>query len=211
MVVLGQLSFGGTSRLRNRSFKQVSFLLPLLLSGCFSFGSPSNNPNAQWLPSGSLALSRPVPAPNLFNASSTLTPPLAGQVMSDTTAASLVISRKDKTVTALKPGQTPLVIKTEGTELLKPGSYAVTAKEQNPLWYAPESYFINRSLTVPAEGSRERFKRAALGSKTLYLNDQTPIHSGPIWMKEIGGVRLNQQQMSQIFSSIEIGTRVEVR
>lgn len=126
-------------------------------------------------------------------------------------AASIIISRKDKTVTALRPGQAPVIVKTEGTDLLKPGSYSVTVKEENPLWYAPASYFTNRSLAVPAEGSRERFKRAALGSKTLFLNDQTPIHSGPVWMKEIGGVRLDQQQMSQIFSSIGIGTPVEIR
>lgn len=79
------------------------------------------------------------------------------------------------------------------------------------MWYAPKEYFINRALPVPAEGSRERFKRAALGSQTLFLNDQTPIHSGPVWLKEIGGVRVKSSAMSEIYSMVQVGTRVEVR
>jgi lipoprotein-anchoring transpeptidase ErfK/SrfK len=66
-------------------------------------------------------------------------------------------------------------------------------------------------MVVPEEGSRERFKRAALGSKTIFLNNHTPIHSGPVWMQEIGGIRLNAAEMQQIFSAISVGTRVEVR
>jgi lipoprotein-anchoring transpeptidase ErfK/SrfK len=87
----------------------------------------------------------------------------------------------------------------------------VTLKEENPLWYAPREYFLKRSMAVPEEGSRERFKRAALGSKTIFLNNHTPIHSGPVWMQEIGGIRLSTAEMQQVFSTITVGTRVEVR
>lgn len=66
-------------------------------------------------------------------------------------------------------------------------------------------------MTVPEEGSRERFKRAALGPKTIFLNDHTPIHSGPVWMQEIGGIRLSPAEMRQVFSTVTVGTRVEVR
>jgi lipoprotein-anchoring transpeptidase ErfK/SrfK len=66
-------------------------------------------------------------------------------------------------------------------------------------------------MVVPEEGSRERFKRAALGSQTIFLNNQTPIHSGPVWMQEIGGIRLSTAEMQQVFSTITVGTRVEIR
>jgi lipoprotein-anchoring transpeptidase ErfK/SrfK len=104
-----------------------------------------------------------------------------------------------------------LVIKTDGAKHLRPGSFSVTQKENDPLWYAPKEYFMKRALPVPPEGSRERFKRAALGNQTLYLNDQTPIHSGPVWMNEIGGVRLNSSAMSELYSMVQVGARVEVR
>ena len=184
----------------------------LYLSGCsLTRGTPSNT--GVWLNDGSLALSRPVPTPSR----STQTTPSssldssAAESPPTTEKASLIISRRDKTITATRPGNSPLVVKTEGTQYLKEGSFSVTQKEQRALWYAPKEYFINRALPVPAEGSRERFKRAALGSQTLFLNDQTPIHSGPVWLKEIGGVRVKSSAMSEIYSMVQVGTRVEVR
>ncbi len=171
-----------------------------------------------WLQNGSLGLSRPVPA---VSQSSTSTPdtsspraslrPTLSETVESANTNTLIISRNDKTLTAISPGSAPLVIKSEGAQLLPEGSFSVTQKEQNSLWYAPRDYFLRRSLAVPAEGSRERFKRAALGSKTIFLNDSTPIHSGPVWMEEIGGIRLNTDQMEQIFSMVTVGTRVEVR
>jgi hypothetical protein len=61
------------------------------------------------------------------------------------------------------------------------------------------------------EGSRERFKRAALGSRALYLNNQLPIHSGPVWLKDIGGIRLVEKDMLELFSFVTVGTRIDVR
>jgi hypothetical protein len=45
----------------------------------------------------------------------------------------------------------------------------------------------------------------------MYLDNQTPIHSGPVWLKEIGGLRVKQIEMERIYSMITVGTRVEVR
>jgi hypothetical protein len=104
-----------------------------------------------------------------------------------------------------------MVIKTEGAQHLPEGSFTVTLKEENPLWYAPREYYLKRSMVVPEEGSRERFKRAALGPETIFLNNHTPIHCGPVWMQEIGGIRLSPAEMQQVFSAITVGTRVEVR
>jgi hypothetical protein len=109
------------------------------------------------------------------------------------------------------PQTTNLVILSEGTQNLKAGSFSITLKEESPLWYAPNEYFTRRKINIPEEGSRARFMRAALGNRAIYLNDQTPIHSGPVWLGEIGGLRVDAKEMEQLFSLISIGTRVEVR
>lgn len=179
----------------------------LLLSGCSYFGGPSISTGA-WLDSGSLALSRPVPLASRVKPGTPSTPPypLGGPEI-----AQIIISRADKTITAIQPGSSPMVFKSEGAQYLSTGSFSVTLKEDKPLWYAPNSYFVNRSLEVPDQGSRSRFMRAALGRRALYLNDQTPIHCGPIWLQEIGGVRLRQSEMDQLYSMVNVGTRVEIR
>jgi hypothetical protein len=199
---------------------------------------------ASWLKSGSLALSRPVPIhihgstdknrgetiarlkhpsepPALSEAS------VSSDFILDSAAPRIIISRAERTITALAPVKSalskadssadasanppPLVFPSEGAQNLKPGSFSITLKEEAPLWYAPTEYFTRRKMSVPEEGSRARFMRAALGNRALYLNDQTPIHSGPLWLGEIGGVQIKEREMEQLFSLIPIGTRVEVR
>jgi hypothetical protein len=123
----------------------------------------------------------------------------------------LIVSRHDRTLTAIRPGEAPLVIKADGAQLLPAGSFSITAREVAPLWYAPNPYFLDRGLPIPVEGSRERFKRAALGSRALYLNNQLPIHSGPVWLKDIGGIRLVEKDMLELFSFVTVGTRIDVR
>jgi hypothetical protein len=199
---------------------------------------------ASWLKSGSLALSRPVPIPTNRSTDknrgatrarlkhpSEAPAPSEGSVsrdfILDSAAPRIIISRAERTITALAPVKAalskahssadatanppPLVFASEGAQNLKPGSFSITLKEEAPLWYAPTEYFIRRKMSVPEEGSRARFMRAALGNRALYLNDQTPIHSGPVWLGEIGGVQIKAPEMEQLFSLIPIGTRVEVR
>jgi len=183
--------------------------LVLFASGC-SGALGGRRGNAAWLESGALALSRPVPPAMTAmkrpdNAPQTAPPTASLEV------TQLVVSRSDRTIALIQPGSSPLVFKTEGAQSLPGGSFSITLKEADPLWYAPNEYFTNRSLQVPAQGSRARFMRAALGHRALYLNDQTPIHSGPVWLKEIGGLRLKQQEMEQLYSMVNVGTRVEVR
>jgi hypothetical protein len=178
----------------------------------------SSTSDKAWLRDGSLALSRPVPSVSTSPSTSTeaASPraslrPVSTDLTQSSESSSIVISRKEKTLTAINPGAAPITIKTEGAQYLPEGSFSVTLKEENPLWYAPREYFLKRSMVIPEEGSRERFKRAALGPKTIFLNNHTPIHSGPVWMQEIGGIRLSAAEMQQVFSAITVGTRVEVR
>jgi hypothetical protein len=164
----------------------------------------------RWLPDGALGLSRPVPPARPVDARASLAPQM---FEAETRAESpqLIVSRRDRSITAIRPGEAPIVIKADGAQYLREGSFSITSREVAPLWYAPTQYFRRRGMPVPAEGSRERYKRAALGSHALYLNNQLPIHSGPIWMEEIGGIRLPENDMAQLFSLATVGMRLDVR
>lgn len=184
------------------------------LGGCGFLGGlsgTSSDRHRAWLNDGSLAISRPLPlASGLASARSRMNPNQATGPM-QSSAASLRIDRVAGVLTIQSPGAAPLSINAQVASSMRPGRYTVALKQANPLWYAPASYFTQRSLPVPAEGSRERFKRGALGSYAIFLNEQTPIHTGPVGMPEIGGLRISPQEMSQIFEAIEVGAPVEVR
>jgi hypothetical protein len=180
----------------------------LLATGCSSLGTRSPAA-AGWLESGSLALSRPVPSETSATRARLSEKAAASLMASD--VSHVVVSRSSRTITALNPSSAPQVFKAEGAQYLPQGTFSITVKEESPLWYAPNEYFTKRSIPIPEQGSRSRFMRAALGQRALYLNDQTPIHSGPVWLREIGGVRIKGSDMAQLYSLIPVGTRVEVR
>lgn len=177
----------------------------VLLSACSQL--PSQSPSSSLLQSGVIAISRPIPAP-IIRADRG---PQKTESIPVSTVESVIISRVDETITTFNSDGKPVVFRAEGTADLKPGAFTITAKEEHPLWYAPTSYFEKRLMPVPQEGSRDRFRRAALGNKALFLNNSTPIHSGPIWMEEIGGLRVKRSDMPTLFAMLDIGTRVEVR
>jgi hypothetical protein len=97
-----------------------------------------------------------------------------------------------------------------GIEQLQAGVYSVALKQRTPLWYAPASYFESRGLDVPAEGSKERFRRGALGEFTVFLSNQTPLHSGPAASPDIGGVQFADSDIKGLFDAAEVGMTVEV-
>lgn len=190
-------------------------LLAVTIGGCALL--PTSNaatPKSErgWLADGSLAISRPIPPINSYpvDRASMRTESISSQ---DTTVseAKIRISRAAGLVSYAAPDSSPLSFHAHIASSLRPGSYTVSLKQTNPLWYAPASYFRQRDMRVPAEGSRERFKRGALGNQALFLNDQTPLHSGPVGTNEIGGLRLNPSDMAQLFELARVGTVVEVR
>jgi hypothetical protein len=193
-----------------RAIQTLALLACLFLTvGCTARGGSTGLSGGLWLESGSLALSRPIPRD--FSRDRARLGYLPPPEVASTDAVQIVISRDARTITAVRPGASPVTIKTQGAELLPTGSFSVTLKEERPLWYAPNEYFTKRSLKIPEQGCRTRFMRAALGHRVIYLNDQTPIHSGPVWLKEIGGMRLNKHEIDQLYSMVSVGTRVEVR
>jgi hypothetical protein len=99
----------------------------------------------------------------------------------------------------------------EGFDKLPAGSFHLILKQRNPLWYAPDSYFTARNLTVPAPGDRSRFRRGALGDFAVFLDKKTALHSGPVWSSDIGGLRMEENDLSRVYYQLDLGALVEVK
>lgn len=123
----------------------------------------------------------------------------------------LIVESAKHTLTLDLPGETPVVVKAYGAYTLKHGTFAVALKQNDPLWYAPPTYFLRRGMKVPPEGNRSRLMRGALGRKALFIDKQVAIHTGPVWNEEIGGLKVSEEDMSRLFDKVAIGTTVEVR
>lgn len=123
----------------------------------------------------------------------------------------LVIETKRHTLTLVVPGAEPVVIKAQGAYTLKTGARSVIKKEVEPLWQASPAYFLRRGLPVPAPDAPFRSLNGALGHKALFLDGAIPLHSGPIWSDDVGGVRVSTHDMAMLFDVLPVGAKVEIR
>ena len=136
---------------------------------------------------------------------------LLGFLPNNDTQKWLCIDSKKLTV-SLMDGDTPLAtVKAEGAMKLTPGEYSLSHKQRSPLWYAGDDYFIKRGLPVPPSGDTERYRRGALGDFALFLDKDTSLHSAPIWTDEVGGLRIQDEQIKKIYYSLDVGSRVEIK
>lgn len=68
-----------------------------------------------------------------------------------------------------------------------------------------------RQLESPPQGDKQRYRRGALGDFAIFLNQDTPLHCGPIWLGEIGGLRLSEADLSRLYYQVETGSVVEIK
>jgi hypothetical protein len=198
-----------TNRSLTRLIAVLCSLTLLAITGCSNFAPHRSSDDL--LASGVIAISRPIPQVGGHIATKTQLAQGLPSVTGPALAESVIISRADDTITAFNSAGKPVIFRAEGAEQLDQGAFTITVKEEHPLWYAPRSYFEKRSLNIPKDGSRDRFRRAALGNRALFLNNNLPIHSGPLWLEEIGGIKVGSNDMSTLYSMLDVGTRVEVR
>ena len=182
------------------NLRALAIILLLLVTGC---ATASFNPASSetWLSDGNLALLRPVPKQNHYS-EKTSSEPMARMRPPEPEQSNipphLIVHGASHSLTLSLPGSAPITIKAQGTYAMKPGSYAVALKQNDPLWYAPPTYFL-------------RFMRGALGNKAIFLDREIPIHSGPMWTEEIGGLRVSADDMARIFDAVTVGGQVEVQ
>jgi hypothetical protein len=210
-----------TLGLERSMFRLVSGAIILVMTGCAT-SSFNPTPTERWLPDGSLGLVRPVPRMSVVSQamaqpkSEMFTEPKArmrapSEMPSTDLSPRLIIETTKHTLTLSSPGETPITMKAQGAYALKKGTYSVALKQADPLWYAPPTYFLRRGMKVPADGSKARFMRGALGHQALFFDKQVAVHSGPVWNDEIGGVKLSSEDMTKLFETVGVGTQIEVR
>ena len=191
----------------------LTLSLVLALFACSSSEKlAENNSRPAWIADGVLALVRSAPAISQNRQS-----PLLGFVpLASVHQGSWLSINKAEHKLALYDGEN-LVAASElsgsesGLDFLAPGSYQVLHKQRAPLWYATDAYYSRRGLNAPPQNDRNRYLKGALGEFALFIAKDLPLHSGPVWTEEVGGVRLNETDISRIYYSLPVGAVVEVK
>lgn len=193
-----------------RVFTVAVFTFILIGATACTKSPQQQNSDGVYLPSGSLLISKAIPEVSQSSASQSLLGFIPVIPSLDVKGSWISIDSSTKTVSLMNGDAVARTFSAQVGELPK-GEFQLLHKQRAPLWYAPDSYFAARRLNVPAQGDRSRFRRGALGEYALFINKDTPIHSGPVWLDEIGGIRISDAEMMQLYPIFEIGDRVVIK
>ena len=95
------------------------------------------------------------------------------------------------------------------------GTFLVQRKELNPVWIAPDWYFIENKLPIPAENSPKRRQPGQLGAAAVYLAHDLAIHGTdkPELLGQRvshGCIRLANEYAVRLFHNVQVGTPVMI-
>jgi len=194
----------------------------LLLSSCSSINSPEEIQRLAFRPSldtivtlaGPAVITLAGPATLSTNDQNLSPSPLLG-LTGGSFGKELQISLDKKQVVLLENGSP--VMETELSDLsdLQTGTFVVTLKKRDPLWYAPDSYYIDRHLSIPDTGDKDRYLRGAFGSFALFIGanaeDSKVLHAGNYNLSEVPGARLNEESLAKVFYTLEAGDKVVIK
>lgn len=95
------------------------------------------------------------------------------------------------------------------------GVFEIGRKKEDPVWYAPDWYYVERGLAVPPAYSDQRYQRGMLGDYALYLSDEIAIHgtqneSSVGRASSHGCLRMRNADIATIFPLVEVGTKVVI-
>ena len=92
-------------------------------------------------------------------------------------------------------------------------------KEKDPIWIAPDWYYVERGQRVPADNDPGRRIPGVMGTTAIYLGDGIAIHgtnspelilrSDPEARRVSHGcIRLTNEAARELFHLVEVGTPV---
>jgi L,D-transpeptidase ErfK/SrfK len=93
------------------------------------------------------------------------------------------------------------------------GEFKIRDKKVDPVWKKPDWAFIEEGLPVPSKNHSSRFEYGSLGDYALILGDGYMIH-GTLYQRFLGKpvthgcVRLGDDDLKQVFSTLNIGSKV---
>jgi hypothetical protein len=123
----------------------------------------------------------------------------------------LEVDRLSKTVILYKGKTKMKEMHGEGSVSIDAGEYFIQQKQKHPLWYATDDYFSRRKLSVPSKEDRLRYRRGAYGPFAIFPSTNFPIHSGPVWSSDVGGLRISKGDLSSIYYELPVGAPVVVK
>lgn len=93
------------------------------------------------------------------------------------------------------------------------GIYSIGRKEKDPVWYAPDWFFVEKSLSVPSPDSPRRYFPGEMGEYALYLGDGLAIHGTKVEdsvgrAASHGCMRLRKEDISRLYALTGVGTKV---
>src|SRR5690606_13823438 len=95
------------------------------------------------------------------------------------------------------------------------GVFQVKFKEEMPIWYLPDWYFIEKNLPIPPENAPERRLPNQLGVAAVYLGEEIAIHGTdrPELLGQRvshGCIRLENRFAQRLFHNVQVGTPVVI-
>jgi lipoprotein-anchoring transpeptidase ErfK/SrfK len=93
------------------------------------------------------------------------------------------------------------------------GVYQVKYKEKDPVWIAPDWYFVENGLPVPPVNDPRRKMPGRLGAAAVYINQDLAIHGTdrPELLGQRvshGCIRLENKYAKRLFHNVQVGTEV---
>ena len=99
------------------------------------------------------------------------------------------------------------------------GMFRVQRMEKDPMWEAPDWYFVERGITIPPETDPSRLMSGVMGNTAIYLGDGIAIHgtNRPELVLDPdpearrvshGCIRLTNEAARTLMHLVEVGTPV---
>jgi len=99
------------------------------------------------------------------------------------------------------------------------GMFRVLRKEKDPVWIAPDWWFVQRGFAIPAHDHPSRYMRGTLGTSALFLGDGIAIHGTDQPQLLLrpdpedrrvshGCIRLTNEAARQLYHRVDVGTPV---
>lgn len=93
------------------------------------------------------------------------------------------------------------------------GIFHVQFKEENPVWIAPDWFFLENGLPVPPPNDKKRYFPGGLGAAAVYIDHDLAIHGTdkPELLGQRvshGCIRLANRDAQRLYHNVQVGTEV---
>jgi len=95
------------------------------------------------------------------------------------------------------------------------GRLSIQGKITNPVWRKPDWAFVEEGLPIPGPSDPSRYEFGVLGKYAMSLGDGYLIH-GTLYQRQLGMpvthgcIRLGDEDLEAVFSSLSVGSRVYI-